>query len=249
VKRAAYHVDADEIAASDRLLVDGFDVMKKLRPQMIDARTPTVLEPCNIQNVWINGERITLADVNERLAMAKRYDRAAQLAMANPATKRGPHPPTGTASVPVNVLSVLASIHAEHIEEINYTDCNDFTVERPHARNAVFVVLKRGVKFEPGIGTYVDDAPLAIAANRMRLVGTYDDRSGNPLAGVQLVDSATASFTTTSETGTAVLAFLADGPHTLTARKAGYSEQRIHLTISSADSIPITLVLAARAEP
>ena len=42
VKRRAYHIDADEIASSGRNVVDGLDVLTKLRPDMIDSRVPTV---------------------------------------------------------------------------------------------------------------------------------------------------------------------------------------------------------------
>lgn len=239
VNRKAYHIDADDIAASERPLFDAYDVLSKLRPEMIDARTPNtfvnkrLVERCTIQDVWVNGQRISFAPQDDRLAMKKYYHMRASMTGS------------GIASVPINVLSVLGSIHPEHIDEINYTDCNNFTVDKPHGRNAVFVMLKPGVKFEPGKGSYVDDVPLAIAANRIRLIGIFDDRSGEPLAGVDIVDSATGTFVVTSETGTATLAFLPDGAHTLRLRKKNYTEQRIDVVISAEERAPITLTMIA----
>ena len=122
VNRKAYHIDADGIAASERPLFDGYDVLSKLRPEMIDARTPSTFinkrlaERCTIQDVWVNGQRISFApSQDDRLAMKKYYHMRASMTGS------------GIASVPINVLSVLGSIHPEHIDEINYTDCNNFT--------------------------------------------------------------------------------------------------------------------------
>lgn len=266
VNRRAYHVDADDIAASHRPILDGYDVLRKLRPEMVDARQPTttiagkMADACTLQEVWVNGQRITLAPQDDRLAMEKAGNIRAQQATAPRSASRGKglvlpgplsiyaHPLSGIASVSMNVLSVLGSIHPEHIEEIDYADCRNFSLERPHTRNAVFVVLKPGVQFAPGKGSYVGSVPLAIVGNRLRLIGVFDELSGQPLPDVSIVDSATGTFAVTSETGTATLAFLPDGAHTLRIRKEKYSEQSIHVMISAEDSVPITLMMTAAKE-
>ena len=56
---------------------------------------------------------------------------------------------------PVREQTVLGGIKAEHIAEITYADCFDKTVERIGGQAAVFVVLKTGVDFELGVGSFV----------------------------------------------------------------------------------------------
>jgi hypothetical protein len=40
IKRRAYHLDADDIASSKRPIIDGLDVLTKLRPDIIYTRVP-----------------------------------------------------------------------------------------------------------------------------------------------------------------------------------------------------------------
>jgi Carboxypeptidase regulatory-like domain len=247
LKRQSYHIDADEIASSNRNILDGLDVLTKLRPYMVDSRPATEDNPCYIRDVYVNGRRILFADVNERLALDKRHKREAFVATIpiNAGGARGINP-NGIASIPVNVLSVLASIHPEHIEEINYADCTDISVPGTHTSSAVFVTLKLGVAFEPGAGSFVVPSGVALAPNRIRIVGVYDDESGTPLPGVEVADSASGAFVTTTETGTATLAFMGDGDHVIRLRRAGYLDRRFPVTISATDSLPLTLTLAKR---
>jgi hypothetical protein len=256
LRRKHYHVDADEIAASTRPIIDGLDILTKLRPDMIYSRVPSGMDACGLFYVWVNGQRIVYAPVNEGLAI-----KAAQGRRAARAT---PHlGVTGLAGVPINVQSVLASIHPEHIAEINYADCNDFSVEKTRARNAVFVTLKPGIGFEPGRGSFVADEPvratdlLAQAANvpvepltptlaafRTRILGVFDESSGEPIADVEVADSASGTFARTTVTGTVSLVFLPEGMSTVLVHKAGYADVRIEVSISPRDSIPITLTMA-----
>lgn len=246
VRRRANHIEADEIAASERPILDGLDVLTKLRPDMIYSRIPGGADPCGLFYVWVNGKRIVFPPIDAALAA-----RQSQLRHAARAT---PHiGPTGLATVPVSVQSVLSSIHPEHIAEINYADCNDFSVDATRARNAVFVTLKPGVGFEPGRGSYVVDtgsatdaaAPTApIAAYRRRLVGVFDDSTGDPVADVTVIDVATGTRSVTTTTGTLSLWFLPEGVSTLRIEKAGYATQTLDVSISPRDTLPITLVLA-----
>lgn len=256
-REKSYHLDADDIATSNRPMVDAWDVINVLRPGMVNSYTPTmtvnghVVEPCTFQFVWVNGKRVVFTASNERLALEKRHVIEAQkAARANPsADGHGSGVGlNGIASVNLTVLSVLASIKPEHIDEINYTDCNDRRIEKANARNAAFVVLKRGVKFSPGIGSYIDSVPQAIAGNRLRLIGIYDERSGEALPGVEIKDVDTGTFILTSETGAAHLAFLSDGAHTLRLHKQGYEDQNLAVAISAEDLTPITVTLTAPVE-
>jgi carboxypeptidase family protein len=283
-KRLRRYIDADDIANSTRPILDAMDVVTKLRPDMMSNPTPGSMDHCAMDDIWVNGQRVVLAPINDALAARTRMLRHG-VAFASPDPRWGPtiQPmgPALAARVPVSVQSVLATIHPEHIAEMTFHDCNDFSIDRAHARNALFVVLKPGVAFEPGIGSYVLDqnsgsqrftvAARALARNdsldaasaasaasaesttnsatqvleafRHRLLGLFDAGNGQPLAGVDVVDSTSGSWVRTPETGIVSLAFLPPGPATVLLRRAGARDTLIHVTISARDTTPITLVL------
>jgi len=249
IKRRAYHVDADDIATSKRPIIDGLDVLTKLRPDIIYTRIPG----CALQYVWVNGTRIVFPAINPGLAAKARQARRAALAT--------PHiGPTGLATVNLTVQSVMASIHPEHIEEVNFADCNDTSVDRVKGNSALYVTLKPGIGFDRVIGSYVvennalapndraavNDAAMnaAPAAYRNRLLGVFDEETGEPVPGVEVADSTSGTFATTTPTGTVSLLFLPEGISTLILRKAGYTPLRFPIVISPKDTLPITLTLA-----
>ena len=249
VKRRAYHVDADDIAASTRPIIDGLDVLTKLRPDIIYSRVPD----CAARYIWVNGKRITFPPLNDALVVKARQARRAASAVSHIG-------PTGLATVNLTIQSVMASIHPEHIEEVNFADCDDTSVDKVKGNSAIFVTLKSGVAFEPGVGSYVlqeaalapndrasvNEAAMATkpSAYRNRLLGVYDELTGEPIAGAEVADSTSGTFATTTVTGTVSLAFLPDGISTLLIRKPGYPELHLPVVISPKDSLPITLVLS-----
>jgi Carboxypeptidase regulatory-like domain len=81
------------------------------------------------------------------------------------------------------------------------------------------------------------------AAYRHRLLGVFDELTGEPIAGVEVADSTSGTFATTTATGTVSLAFLPEGLSTLRIRKLGYAELHLPVVISPKDSLPITLTL------
>jgi hypothetical protein len=157
----------------------------------------------------------------------------------------------------------MASIHPEHIAEVTFADCNDKTVDAVKGNSAVFVALKPGVGFEPGLGSYVvatgpavtnesipaaraaetDTASVADIAFRARLVGVFDDSTGEAIIGAEVADSASGTFARTTSTGTVSLAFLPLGTSTLRIRKAGYVDLLLPVSISPRDTLPLTLLL------
>lgn len=257
VKRKAYHLDADDIANSNRLILDGLDLITKLRPDIIYSRIPDIYHSsfpeCAPKYMWVNGRRIVFPPLtNPALA-----DRMRQQRIASRAT---PHlSPTGLAVTSLTIQSVLTSIHPEHIEELTFADCNDRTVDKVYGNNAIFVTLKPGIGFEPGVGSYVlqdvalapndraavNEAALAAkpSSYRNRLLGVYDVETGEPIAGVEVADSTSGTFATTTTTGTVSLLFLPEGTSTLRIRKSGYGELLLPVVISPKDSLPITLTL------
>lgn len=242
LKRRAYHVDADEIAKSTRPIFDGMDVLLKLKPDIVYGRT----EGCGVANVWVNGKRIF--DVAIDPMVAARQPRPPDPRMR---TSYGPLPANPLARGGLSeVWTILASIKPEHIAEMNFADCMDNAVDKLHAQNALFVVLKPGIGFEPGIGSYVIDneAKAAVEAldqpsYRNRLLGVFDEATGAALPGVNVTDSASGTTAVTTTTGTVTLAFLPDGAHTLRVATAGYSDAIVSVRIEPRDTVPITLVL------
>ncbi len=131
-------------------------------------------------------------------------------------------------------------------------------------------MLKDGIAFEPnGRGTYVKDlqelpfaapevapapeAPAGSAAEatlvadqafRRRLIGVFDELTGLPLVGAEVVEVATGTIAKTTATGTASLAFLPEGQSRVEVRRAGYATLKLDVSISPRDTLPITLLLA-----
>jgi hypothetical protein len=254
VSRKSYFIDADAIASSDRPLADATDIVTKLRPDMIWGRAGHRDHCPPVSNVWVNGNRIRLAPIDPSLVAEKR--------MGMRAARATPHlPPQGRAAIPLSVLSVLTSIKPAHIAEMRYHDCADLSIEENASASSIFVVLKAGIAFAPGIGSYVPagsvsnpgafaaSAPPAYVADslpayRLRLIGVYSEETGEPLEGVEVVDVATGAKVATSSTGTACLVFMPEGAGTIRLVKTGYRTAELPVSISPADTVPITTVLS-----
>lgn len=153
-------IDADAIAASHTTLRDAADIVTRLRPDMLYGLAGTRRANCApLSFVWVNGRRIRFPPLD---AMEAR-ERAITLEAVGAARVRSrqigggrpPQPPRGRGAIPLDVSSVLASIKPEHIAEMRYTDCTDLTVDRASATSALFVVLKEGVKYMTGRGSFV----------------------------------------------------------------------------------------------
>jgi hypothetical protein len=258
VNRARYHVDADDIAQSSRPIADALDVVLKLRPDMAQPPNEGIFTRCGVFNLFVNGERVRYPPIDEALAAKARQERMAAMMAVWPG--RPPHFTTQS-RIPVSIQSALATIRPEHIEEMNYVNCSDTkSADVVRAQNGLFVVLKRGVAYEPGVGSYVvaSDASAGEAAGivqvsavlngsstnfRSRIVGVFDEETGSPLVGAQVVDVKSATFATTTASGTVSLAFLAEGSNEIALRRPGYAELRLTVMISPADTVPLTLLM------
>jgi hypothetical protein len=258
LKRKRYHIDADDIAAATRPIHDGLDVVMKLRPDMVEPPGQG-FQGCGLFYIWINGKRVVFPPIDAlaaaKTAQLRRGARMAAVPGRAPLFK-------GQALIPVSVQSVLLTIHPEHIEELNFVDCRDNTLTLARAQGALFVVLKPGVAFEPGRGTYVVEAAALAAAdssytaaravlpavqdtstNAIRILGLFDEGSGEPISGARVVDVVTGTYATTTQTGTVALNFLPTGVSTILIRKPGYPETKLEVTISPRDSTPITVTV------
>jgi hypothetical protein len=79
---------------------------------------------------------------------------------------------------------------------------------------------------------------------RFRLLGVYDATTGEPIEGVEVADMLNKNSSLTSKTGTVSLFFLPDGGGFVRLRKIGYETQTLPVSITPADTTPITVVLA-----
>jgi hypothetical protein len=134
----SYHLDADDIASSDQPFTDAWDVVKRLRPDILRSRGGCAT---GVQEVWINGKRVVLP--LEPIGMAK--TRAFV----------GAPPNTRVSYIPISVLSDIAP---EHIQEMMYHDCFDHSMAAVGSVNALFVTLKPGVAFQQDVGSFVVDS-------------------------------------------------------------------------------------------
>jgi hypothetical protein len=141
LKHKRLFIDADAIAASPRPIFDGTDILKKLRPDMVAG-----LGLCPVvQEIWVNGRRIHRFEVPaDPMAVARATGTILRKGRGRSSN-----------SVPDHVITVLASIHPEHIDEMRYVGCMDTSVPGIGAQDALFIVLKPGVAFEVGRGSYV----------------------------------------------------------------------------------------------
>lgn len=134
----SYHLDADDIEKADIPLDNGWEVVKRLRPDMLTSRGGC---RTGVQEVWVNGKHI-------RLTLEPTGMVAARARVGVPSRARFGYVP----------LTVLSEIAPEHIQELIYKDCFD-QVAMVGATNALFVVLKPGVVYQQDVGSFVLDTP------------------------------------------------------------------------------------------
>jgi hypothetical protein len=230
LRRKSYFLDADAIANSSRPLLDGLDVFAKLRPDMLYSRAEGAFSNCTIQEVWVNGRRIPISP----------YDSLDPMIAARRKSLPAPH---GSPVVGLGVLKTLSMIKPEHIAEINYHDCMDYSLGKAGDHNAAFITLKPGVAFDNSRGTYVVDQTVPSLEYRNRLLGLYDGTTGDPVPSASVTEVATGTTAISTATGTVTLAFLPDGKSTLKISKSGYIDLRIDVAISPRDTAPLTLIL------
>ncbi len=245
-KHKRLFVDADAIANSKRIINDGVDVITKMRPDMVFGLGGRGYCPA-IHNLWINGRWVPPYSITtNELAVARAR---ATIMRPSPSLK-------DSLAVPDYIVSALAEIRPQDIAEISYHDCTDMSLGRIHGENALFVVLKTGIRFDPVRGTYPLTAssslnailkpgarPESGNAQRQRILGVFDAVSGAPVDSCAVTDSETGTTVLTTKTGTVSLAFLEPGMNTLKIAKPGYASLEVGVDMAPADSVPLTIVL------
>jgi hypothetical protein len=227
-KRKSYFLDADAIANSERPILDGLDVFTKLRPDMLYSRSAGEFEGCEIKEVWVNGLRIPISP----------FDSLDPMIASRRKTMRKP---AKSKPVSLALLKTLSLVKPEYIAEISYRDCMEPSIGKIGDQNAAFITLKPGVGFDLSRGTYVvDQRPHAF---RNRLLGLFDDTTGEPVSGATVTNLATGDHVETTSTGTASFAFLPEGKSKVKITKPGYSDVSLEISISPKDTVPLTIIL------
>jgi len=268
LKRKSYHIGEEEIANSTATLIDATDILAKLRPDMICGRNCRPMEsvaamtrapvrkcpglafsqprscpvdntpPSYSTNIWVNGRRIRIA-VPDAMALARQHGVLAGLSIAS--------------------MGVLSEIKPEHIAEMTYLDDWDTSVDKLGAQGGLFIVLKPGIDYQEGKGSFVVETEAkpatAVApsvsppAYRLRLLGVYDAESGDPIEGAWVIDLSTGTKARSSSTGTVSLAFLPEGGSPVRIVKEGYEDLSLAVEISPEHLAPITLVMVKQTKP
>lgn len=257
--RKHYHLDADEIASSTRVLFDGTDVLTKIRPEMLGDRD------CALQNVWVNGKRVIYPPPNE-MALARRGTPPAPappptLVFQGDGSSGRAMPASPAQRVDADPWSALAAIRPEHILEINYIDCYiKDPVHQKGSEQAVYIALKPGIGYDPAVGSFVVDTgrtekanqlppirladiPDSVRAYRGRLLGVYNGRTGDPVVGAEVIDLASGLRAHTSKTGAVSLLYLPEGRNSIRIHRDGFRDEDMDVTIAPANTNPITVVL------
>lgn len=94
------------------------------------------------------------------------------------------------------------------------------------------------------ISTHAQTAPLHTAVPGGRLIGVYDDQSGEPLADAQVLDLGNGWSVKTSPTGTALLFFVDTAGGLIRISKLGYTPVTMLVQNSSRDTVPLTVTMA-----
>ena len=260
VTRKSYFIDAEEIEKSPLVVENAFDIVTKLKPDMIWGRSG---KPDRIaQHGSSSGARVSRTPVGAANAAIFR------------ATRFGYCPPVENVWVngirvrevsidPVAlarrsgdglyigqmISTVLASIKPEHIAELEYHPCSDLGPDKPYgSNNAIFVTLKDGIAFDPGHGSVVSTAfaqrnPSSEVVFRNRILGVFDDVTGVPVPGVNVTDVATGTVAQTTSTGTVTLSFLPPGESQIRVHKDGYTAVTMSVLLTAKDTAGITIVL------
>ncbi len=212
-------IDTTEINASGRSLIGLFSLISKLRPREFNTNYRRV-RPCL--------ETGTRLYINEQFVLPAQYDALRQF------------PP-------------------DAVLYIQFVECFDRSIDEndhPGARHT-YVTLKPGVHYTTSHGLSIDsmatrdvgkmaDSGKAIRGARGKLIGIYDEVSGDPLDNVEIKDVATGLSVRTTETGTAALFFARTDATMLGLSKLGYRPMTMLINDPWADTIPLTVTLMPR---
>lgn len=107
----------------------------------------------------------------------------------------------------------------------------------------VLIVLVASLVLSGGVGSLSAQDAKPIPVARGRLVGVYDETTGQPIAGVQVTDIQNGLSVETTETGTLSLFFVDTAGSMVRFRKVGYTPLVMAVANSPRDTTPLTILL------
>ena len=119
-------------------------------------------------------------------------------------------------------------------------------LERQRVREIRFLHEVPGVSDTPGFVRDRRDPKiirLSGPGGRARLVGVFDADSGEPLPGTVVRDSASGRMAATTATGTVNLGFVPRSSAVILFEHAGYDRLSMPVSLTPADTLPITVIL------
>ena len=105
----------------------------------------------------------------------------------------------------------------------------------------VLLALVVGTPFGVANAQLPTDTTHRSPASRGRLLGVYDETSGDPVAGADVIDLLTGDHTQTSATGTVSLWFVRAKGSVVQVRKVGYEPWQA--AVDPSDTTPLTVIL------
>jgi len=153
-----YELGANEIAQSHRTILDAYDALRDLRPNMLGDLS----RGCGlISNLWINGGHILDSPWgvgwNPRSPFASTSANQSQSSSGS-----GWFPAHATPSSP------LARIKPAYIAEMRYVSCWNKAPDQRFGQDALYITLKPGVGYDYARGTYIADSVSARDAGVIR---------------------------------------------------------------------------------
>jgi hypothetical protein len=85
--------------------------------------------------------------------------------------------------------------------------------------------------------------PASLPAYRLRVLGVFDNQSGEPVEGAEVIDLLGKVTARTTATGTVTLSYLPEGETLLRIRKVGFEVSTMLVSISPDDTVPLTVLL------
>ncbi len=78
---------------------------------------------------------------------------------------------------------------------------------------------------------------------RYRLLGVFDEDTGEPIAGAHVTEAKSGDYVTTTATGTVSLIFLPEGSSLLKITRTGYAELDLSVDIGASATKALTLLM------
>jgi hypothetical protein len=149
-----YFIGTNDIKNSSRYIGDALDAVSKIHPEMLGDGYR--LCP-GVQYIWINGQRVYSPWKTTPTMRAPSRVSAAGVRERAPATSGNIRDRLDDLGPP-NVPQILASVHVEHLSEIRYVNCWDKSMPGVGGQDALYIVLKPGVKWDLKRGSQVVDS-------------------------------------------------------------------------------------------